>query len=332
MQIDSIISKTIKDNYGLNVISAVKIKNIYKIYAKEGTYCLKIIKYEFPHFNFILNAIIHLERRGFNNIPEIFITNNNKHYIQINNKFAYLTPWINSRESNYDSILELKRVASKLGEMHRCSEGFTITNDMKPRIGWFSWIKVFQVRRSEILDFKNRISQKAYKSEFDEIYLGIMEDELKKCDRSIEIISNSKYMALMEREVLKRGFCHHDYANHNVLISKNNIINIIDFDYCILDTHIHDVASLMIRAMRGDKWSEEVTNCIIDGYRSTNNVTNEELNVIRGFLKFPQEYWQLGIQKYWEQQPWDEEKFLKRLEKYVNDSQKRNNFIEKNFV
>ena len=38
---------------------------------------------------------------------------------------------------------------------------------MKPRIGWFSWLKVFETRKNEILDFQNRISQKAYKSKFD---------------------------------------------------------------------------------------------------------------------------------------------------------------------
>ena len=47
----------------------------------------------------------------------------------------------------------------------------------------------------------------------------------------------------MDKEFLKR-FCHHDFAHHNLLIDKQGEINVIDFDYCILDSHIHDLASL----------------------------------------------------------------------------------------
>lgn len=56
---------------------------------------------------------------------------------------------------------------------------------MKPRIGWFSWEKVFETRKNEILDFKNRINQKANKSEFDLLYLDNIEQEIKRADRSI---------------------------------------------------------------------------------------------------------------------------------------------------
>ena len=42
------------------------------------------------------------------------------------------------------------------------------------RIGWYSWIKVFNTRCDEILDFKNRINQKAYKSNFD--YYGELQE------------------------------------------------------------------------------------------------------------------------------------------------------------
>lgn len=55
----------------------------------------------------------------------------------------------------------------------------------------------------------------------------------------------------MDKEVMKMGFCHHDYAHHNILVDDKNELNIIDFDYCILDSHLHDLASLLIRAMKG---------------------------------------------------------------------------------
>ena len=52
---------------------------------------------------------------------------------------------------------------------------------------------------------------------------------------------------------------------------------------------------------------------------------------MREFIRFPQAFWQLGIQVYWEQQPWGEEFFLNKLEKYLEDSDEREDFIDSYF-
>ena len=82
-----------------------------------------------------------------------------------------------------------------------------------------------------------------------------MEEELARSNRSIYNLCKSEYISKMKEEIKHRGFCHHDYAHHNVLIEKSGGVNIIDFDYCILDTHLHDLSSLLIRRMKNGKWS-----------------------------------------------------------------------------
>jgi len=328
---DEKISKIVKENYNMELLSIEKVKNIYKVTSREGIFCIKVINYNFSHFKFILAAILHLQVRGFSSTPAIIKTNKGEYFIEFIDKYAYLTEWIIGRESNYDNLLELGEIALKLGELHSCSEGFTLAKDMEPRIGWFTWINVFSTRMNEILDFKNRINQKAYKSEFDNIYLECTNDEIARCERAIEGIVKSKYIKCMEKSVLRRGFCHHDYANHNVIRDLSGNFNVIDFDYCILDTHIHDLSSLMIRGMKNGKWSVERGQIIIQNYNLSNSISCEELGIMKEFIRFPQCFWQLGIQKYWEQQPWSDETFISRLNKYVEDRQLRDEFIERFF-
>ena len=327
MEDEKIIS-LLSQNYDLNINSIEKVKNTYKIYANEGKYCIKIIKYNYHHFNFILSAILHLQNRGFNRIPEILKTKNNTMYINFFGNYAYLTKWIDSRVCNYNNVDELSKASSKLGELHELSKGFIVTKDMEPRIGWFSWIDVFKTRKNEILDFKKRIGQKAYKSEFDNLYLDALQEEIERADRSINGLINSKYFKLMEKEVFKLGFCHHDYANHNVLIDIDDNINIIDFDYCILDSHIHDLSEMIVHSMKNGKWSRDKGNIIIKNYLKTNSLLDEEMEVMGEFIRFPQMFWQLGIQMYWEQQPWTEKKFLGRLNSYLEDRDKREKFVD----
>jgi len=321
------IKTYVEENYSLNVDNIEKVKNSYKIIAKDEGYCLKVIKYQFSHFYFILCAMKHLQGNGFTNIPKFIMNKYRKEYGCIDGKYVYLTKWIPSRVSNYDNPIELAMVSSELAKLHECSKGFTLEKSMKPRIGWFSWTRVFETRKNEIIDFKNRIDQKAHKSDFDLLYLENIERETKRAEKSIIGLQRNNYVKIMEREVFKRSFCHHDYAHHNILIDNNKNINIIDFDYCILDSHIHDLCSLLIRNMKDGKWEKEKSDLILDAYRGNMEVREDEIPIIREFIRFPQTFWQIGLQAYWEQQPWGEDFFQSKLEKYLDDREAREEFI-----
>ena len=325
------IKSYVEEYYSLNVDNIEKVKNSYKIITKDEGYCLKVIKYQFSHFYFILCAMKHLQGNGFNNIPEFIMNKDKKEYGSIDGKYAYLTKWIPSRVSNYDNPIELAMVSSELAKLHQCSKGFNLEKNMKPRIGWFSWGDVFETRKNEIIDFKNRINQKAYKSDFDLLYLENIEREIKRAEKSIIGLQKNNYVKIMEREVFKRSFCHHDYAHHNILIDDNKNINIIDFDYCILDSHLHDLCSLLIRNMKNKKWEKEKCDLILDAYSENMEVKQDEMPIIREFIRFPQTFWQIGLQVYWEQQPWGDDFFLNKLEKYLEDCMEREEFINSYF-
>ena len=128
-----LIKKIIEDEYNIEVNSIEKIKNTYKINGNEG-YCLKIINYGFPHFSFILGAMNHLRENNLKSILPILKTKNNKQYINIENKNAYITKWINGQESNFDELDNLENIGSAVGELHIKSRGFSIPQSSKPRI------------------------------------------------------------------------------------------------------------------------------------------------------------------------------------------------------
>lgn len=324
----SYICRAIENNYDINIRDIEQIKNAYKIEAKDGGYCVKVIGYQFKHFYFILSAMKHLQNRGFKTIPSILKSKNNIDFIRLGDKYAYLTEWIPSRLSNYDNPVELAKVSQKIGELHTCSTGFRLNMNMYPRYGWYKWISTFNTRCDEILDFANRISQKARKSEFDRIYLANLNTEIERGRESIEGLIRNDYFYLMNKEVMKCGFCHHDLAHHNILVDSSGDLNIIDFDYCILDSHTHDLSSLMIRSMKDGKWSHDRADLILNNYCLTNDITDEELRVMKYFIKFPQGFWQVGLQYYWEQQLWGEEFFVNKLNKYLDDREYREEFLE----
>lgn len=323
------ILRLLKAEYNIDVKGLEKIKGAYRVECEDKVYCFKIVRYELSHFLFILSAINHLNNKGFQYAPQIMRTVDGKEYVAIDGYFAYITDWLKGREVSYDNPIELSLAARKLGELHKASEGFHVEENMNPRVGWFKWIEVYRTRRGEILDFRDRIYSKKHKTMFDFYYLQLMEDALDRCDKAIENLCQSKYENRMLEEITHGGFCHHDYAHHNILIGDNNELNIIDFDYCILDTHLHDLASLLVRTMKYDKWSEERMLIILKSYNNVYSLKQDELEIMAGFIEFPQDYWQRGIQYYWESKPWDEAFFIKKIQGYSEDRDNRQQLIDR---
>lgn len=322
------IKKSLNCNYGIDTEEVQKIKNVYKIFTKSSNYCLKIIPYDYGHFLFIVSAIEHLIKNEFQCIPKIIATKDKKNYIKIGENYAYLTKWIDSKLCDYDNTVELVKAVSALAKLHIKSRGFQITKEMNPRIGWLKWIKQYETRVNEILDFKKRIESNDKKTEFDTLYMDMMEEEIIRAQKSIDDIENSNYFYKMEKEINYKGFCHHDYAHHNILINSQNEINIIDFDYCILDTHLHDLSSIMIRKMKNGKWDMATATFILDVYDSVYNIESTDVPLMAAFMEFPQAYWQVGIQYYWEKQPWTEDFFVNKLKKINEDKENRQEFLE----
>lgn len=322
------IKKLVQESYGFEILDIEKIKNVYKIKTFDNYLCLKVIGYNFHHFYFIVSAVKHLQNNGFERIPKLINTLGNKEYIALDNHFAYLTPWVSARICNYDNPLDLELAAAKLAELHKKSIGFEVDDRMQPRVGWFKWIDTFGARRDEILGFKAKILMKDQKSEFDHLYLDMMEEELIRADMCIDNLCNSSYITKMEKEILLKGFCHHDYAHHNVLIGDSGNVDIIDFDYCILDTHLHDLSSLLLRTMKNGKWDMDTAKYIMDIYNNIMTIDILDIPIMAAFMEFPQDYWQIGIQYYLEKQPWEEEFFMKKLKKTCEDREEKQEFVE----
>ncbi|MEG2917753.1 MAG: CotS family spore coat protein [Clostridium sp.] len=323
------IIEILKHEYNIEATSIEKLKGVYRVETSEKIYCLKIVKYEFPHFLFILGAIKHLNDNKFEYVPNIIKTREGSDYIKFGMYFGYLTLWMKGRECSYDNPIELTIAARKLGELHKASQGFLVTDNMRPRVGWLKWIEVYRTRRSEILDFKRILELKTEKTPVDIYYADIMDEELRRCDRAIDNLCNSNYENNMLKEIKLGGFCHHDYAHHNILICDNTEIQVIDFDYCILDSHLHDLASLLVRAMKYGRWDDERMKLILRGYKSVHPLKDEDIEIMAAFMEFPQDYWQRGIQYYWEEKPWGDDFFLKKLKLYAEDIEGREEFINK---
>lgn len=323
LKYEALISK----QYSINIKDSVPIKNVLRISTDKGYMCFKRVKYKKDIFIFILSAMEHLSKNGFESIIPIVLTNEGNPYIEIDEGFGYLTEWVQGRGSDFKNPIDLKLAAATLAKLHKASEGFNIAQKIEDRIYYGRWIEKFNKRILDMYKFKEIIRKKDDITLFDMIYLDSLEYYINQGNRAIEHIRKTKYKEISSREDIKGTFCHHDYANHNVIITSDLKVYIIDFDYCICDVRIHDVASLIIRNMRHGNYDMDKALFIIESYLSEGELFYDEIDIINAFMEFPQDFWQVGLQYYVEKQKWDEEEFNKRLNSVIKDKNERQDFL-----
>jgi CotS family spore coat protein len=166
------------------------------------------------------------------------------------------------------------------------------------------------------------------KSSFDELFLEDVDRYHNQAELSVELLRKSRYQLLCEDVSKNRNICHHDLAYHNMIIGNDGNIYFVDFDFCILDLRIHDIANLMVKAVKHNNWDMERVKNIIDSYCSIDELRMEELETLNAFLTFPQDFYEISRQYYMKSKKWDEEDFLARLQRKSGYYDDRNRMLE----
>ncbi len=320
--------KLLEELYGFRIQGYEKNKNVYKTETDKGTKCIKRAHMSQSYFQFIFTAVKHLAENGFEGVIPYNRTLDGRICIQEDKYIYYVVDWLESRECKFKKADELKMAINAAANLHRASVGYVPPVEAKPRVYYNKWTDKFSRKCIELLEFSKAIEEKDFISEFDEIYAKHLSFYWNQGKSSIDMLKNSSYEEVSLQSKEKGEFCHHDMANHNFLITPDNKTYIIDFDYCIMDTRLHDIASIIIRNMRYGLWDTRKAYFILDEYNKQYTISDKELNVIKAFMTFPQDFWQVGLQFYVENQPWSMDYFLMRLNRIVDDREIRENFLK----
>lgn len=320
------------ERYGLTITGHEEIRKIMKLKTNRGTMALKKVKASYERFLFIYEAMEHGRKMGFSNIPEVIKTIDGDGGIQQADGIYMLIRWIDGREADYENDKDLNDTTVALAKFHKAAKDFEPSSDTDPQLLWGKWIENFNSRSKEILLFRDMALAKDQKTAFDHKIIHYSDYFHDWAVRSMNHLENSGYHHVSELGRRMKTFCHHDIANHNVLLTENNEVYFIDFDYCIMDIPTHDLSSLLIRNVRYGHWDLGRAYGIINTYNGIKPIMAEEISIIKGFMFFPQEFWQAGLQYYREKQPWDQEVFNRRLDRVLDDIPKREGFMKRFFL
>ncbi len=311
----------------------IKIENIrpnrgvYLVKTDQGTKCLKKINYGTQKLLFVYGAKEHLIKNGFPNVDKYCLNIDGSPYAIINEDIYTLSEWIDGKECDFKNEEHLIKAARSLAHMHMASKGYEPPENSKLKTDLGRWPNLIEKRVRSLDKMRDMGRKKSIKSNFDLNYIKTMQFYKDLGKRAMNVILESDYLELCRIAEEEKTFCHHDFTYHNIIIDREDQINVIDFDYCKREIRTYDISAFIIKVLKRLDWNIEFAKLIIDSYNEVSPLKPCEYRVLFGFLLFPQRFWRLANRYYYNEVNWPLNTFNNKMEELISEQEKYINFI-----
>lgn len=318
----------IERQFNIKIESIKPNKGVYHLKTDKGEKCLKKINYGAQKLLFVYGAKEHLIKNNFNRVDRYCLNAEGEPYALVNEDLYTLSEWIEGRECDFHNLEDVNIAAKNLAYMHIASKGYEPPENSKLKSDLERWPHLMDKRVKSFDKMRDMARKKNNKSSFDLSYIKAMQFYKDLGKRAMEVLNSSEYINICKLTEVERSFCHHDYTYHNIIIDKNNDVNIIDFDYCKREVRAYDISNFMIKVLKRVDWNMEFANTILNSYNEINPLMEEEYRLIFSFLLFPQRFWRLANRYYYNEVNWAQNTFANKLEDLVKEQQIYLKFIE----
>lgn len=250
-------------------------------------------------------------------------------YALVNEDLYTLSEWLNGRECDFHNIEDVKIAAKTLAKLHEASKGYDPPENSKLKTDLGRWPTLMAKRVKSLDKMRDMLRKKNNKSSFDLLYLKSLEFYKKLGKEALKTLEESEYEMLCEIAEREKGFCHHDYTYHNIIIGEDNDVSVIDFDYCKREVRTFDISNFMTKVLKRCDWNLDFAVAIIDSYNEVSPLKEEEYKVLFAYLQFPQRYWRLANRYYYNEVNWGQNTFANKLESIINEQESYLVFLEK---
>ena len=320
------MDREIADNYGMEIRSIIPYKDTYMLNTSKGRKVLKKMPFSPERILFVHGAKEHLANNGFCDIDRYLGTLGNEPYVTFDNSNYVLTDYIEGHECSFDNDNDVQKAAMLLACMHRASRGYSAANGCKVQDDLGKLPTYFNKRLEDIK--KHKKQAKRGKSKFDHLFLEYVDYFNNIGENAVMELAKSGYNKLVNRTREEGLFCHHDFTHDNI-ISGDNRLSIINFDYCCFELKVYDIANFIRRKMRKCNWGIEKAAMIIEGYCSVEPISSEEFFVMKLILQFPQKFWRVVNRYYNSRRSWSERSFVSKLQEVISETEPHKQFLEK---
>lgn len=310
---------TILSNWPISVLQVRQYKDVFRVKAREGEYCLKEIEGKKRRVLAIGGVLEHLVNRDFTKTALPHRDRDGRLLTESGGRYYVLTDWLDGRKPNFARREDdIRLAAGTLALFHQAAAGYVAPpgTKLKSRLG--RWPRRYRSRLRKLVSLREILNHKPYLDRFDRIFLEHYDWMLEKALDALHVLESSAYDRLGEEARRKNSICHADVAERNFVISSTGECSIIDLDLVRYDVRVADIYKLFRDAMKKCRWDFAKAQLILRSYSEVSPLRQEELPVLFAMFEYPHKMLHCVL-RYYEKRlikdyGWSTRKFVEKME------------------
>ncbi len=313
------LSEEFFEKLGVNVYDIIPLRKVFVLFTDKGKKILKSTNSTNERIKFISNAL-DIIRETDQCVLQYCNNSQGEKITRWRGTGYVLLDLIEGREANFTNPIEVEWCTKALANFHRASIGIVDKLDsIEIEENKGKNLIYEQLNNLCIINEIERVVNKFnYKNEFDLLFLENVAKAKNDLNVSINLLTKSSYIDLYKGDNSK-VLCHLDLAHHNFIIN-DEIVNLIDFDYCNINLKIIDLYNFMSKVIKNIAYDKEMLDNILKTYNSINEISDEEIQVLYALLNYPRDFVDITIDYYLKQKSWDEEVFISRFKDKIENN------------
>lgn len=315
------------DELGIKVNDIVPLRKVFVISTDEGNKILKRVSYGVDRINVISDSLDYV-RKSYDNVITYNKFKDNLCYKKWKNHIYIVMDILDGREASFSNPIEINLCAENIALMHKASKGLRehLKNKYHKDLLDISLKEKIQKAYDELNWMKTLVNSYKYKNEFDNLFITNVDEYLVEIEEVQEDLKKSRYNNLREAGDTI-CLCHNDLAYHNFL-TKNQGINIIDFDFMSIDLRVMDIGDFILKSVKNAAFDIDKVLTCINGYEKVLLLKEEEKELLYILIKFPKDFYTISRDYYYKRKRWDYEVYLNRFKAKLNNEEFRYEFLK----
>ena len=296
----------------------------YMLETVCGKYALWLVSEEEPLFLARLKLLRVLEDeaiKGF--LFPVQLKTNRFYHVLEDGRLFYITKWPELRRISFrndlESLLKLAIDFRKVMSLHELS---FLKFKEQPKM----LIDKYHDMLNSIKNFAMLANYRLHPTRFDRLFLECWEEVYQEAGQALDLIRSSPYLDLIGTKEFIQPIIN-DFSRSNLRTLPNDQAICISLKKSVPDLAIIDLALLMVKTGRANRWSRDWYNKIIEVYNKSFPLTDEELEITRAYLAFPWELYRLASRYYHNRVNWPVSVFVEKLERILKSDRERKDLL-----
>ena len=315
--------------YDLVVYRAGRVKGAWILETDRGLKNLGGCSYSEGKVKFEQKVKQFAAEHGFPAL-DLYVENKEHEFLvqgPYNERFV-MKNWFYGEECDVKDKKHVLETVKTLARLHNCLKGFIVPAEEQIFCLQTKIPELLERRNKELRRVRTYIRSKKQKSMFEQKFLTQFDAQEEKAEEAIALLDTSKYENYYNSRITEGCMLHGNFTHHSVMLLPEGGMAVTGFDKAVIGIQIQDFYQLFRKIMEKWDWDVSLGNSMLEAYQSIRPIPDEEWQLLRVLLIYPEKFWKVANRYYNNRKSWIPEKNMQKLIQTMEQAEKKEESIK----